>query len=103
MKVPACCLFLGALACTAALAAPAASEPASAASKRVMRSMSPMTTPHLAAPPPQRIDDVWVNKRSKVYHCPGNRWYGRTPRGEYMSEADARAQGFTAEKGQSCG
>ena len=77
-----------------------ASEPAP---KPAMRSMSPMTTPNSAVARPLRADDVWVNRRSKIYHCPGNRWYGRTPSGEYMSEADALAKSYKAEKGKSCG
>ena len=47
-------------------------------------------------------DKVWVNTESKVYHCPGDRWYGTTKQGEYMSEADATAKGFRADRGKAC-
>jgi hypothetical protein len=45
---------------------------------------------------------VWVNTDSKVYHCPGDQWYGKTTKGEYMTESAAKAQGFRADHNKPC-
>jgi len=36
---------------------------------------------------------VWVNTESGVYHKSG-RWYGKTKKGKFMTEADAKAAGY---------
>jgi hypothetical protein len=39
---------------------------------------------------------VWVNLPSGIYHYKGERWYGRTNDGQYMSERDAIKAGYRA-------
>jgi hypothetical protein len=45
---------------------------------------------------------VWVNTSSHVYHCPGDRYYGRTKSGKYMTEPEAKAAGAHGPRGETC-
>lgn len=45
---------------------------------------------------------VWVNTSSKVYHCPGTRWYDNTKHGEYMTQAEAQKKGNRPAYGKLC-
>lgn len=58
--------------------------------------------PSAAAAPGGGPDKVWVNTASKVYHCPSDRWYGKTKKGEYMTEADAKAKGNRPDHNKPC-
>ncbi len=85
-------------AATPATSAPAATAPAAPAPRA--RESAPAPTARSAAA--GGSGQVWVNKETKIYHCQGDRWYGKTKNGEYMSRSQAEAQGMTAAKGKYC-
>jgi hypothetical protein len=48
---------------------------------------------------PLSPDDVWVNTKSGKYWKPGSRCYGKTKRGEYVSEKEAVQNGYLPANG----
>jgi hypothetical protein len=90
---------------SAPVAAPAAAAPAAAtpAAKVAAPAATKKAAPAAATPAAGGGNGkVWVNTKSKVYHCEGSKSYGTTKVGEYMTEADAKTKGFHGVKGQSC-
>ena len=76
---------------------------------------APETTPQTAQPARKQAakpalqeapgggpDKVWVNTNSSVYHCPGDRYYGKTAHGRYMTEPAAKAAGGKGVGGKTC-
>lgn len=69
--------------------APAAPSPSSSTPKSSRTASAPTTAQQPPAP-----GMVWVNLDTKVFHRQGDRYYGNTKHGKFMTEADAVKAGY---------
>lgn len=77
-------------------APPAATAPAATAPA------TKLPRPALQEAPGGGPDKVWVNTNSSTYHCPGDRFYGKTAHGRYMTEPAAKSAGAHGVGGKTC-
>ena len=50
--------------------------------------------------PSANADQVWVNTRSGKYFRSGSRYFAKTKTGKYLTESEAKAQGYVLARGQ---
>ncbi len=78
-------------------------QPAPTKDSKTTKSSSAKASEETTAPSDKEIADakakgmVWVNLSSKVYHREG-KFYGKTKRGKFMSEDDAKKAGYREAK-----
>jgi len=70
--------------------------PASAANAKPAGSKTTSPTPTVSA------GQVWVDTESRIYHCAGSKWYGKTRQGRLMTEDAAKSAGNRADHGKAC-
>jgi hypothetical protein len=80
----------------------AAAPSTSAAAPATSTAAAPQGAPSNQPAPGGGNGQVWVNTASKVYHCPGDRYYGKTKKGTYMTESAAKAAGDRPANGKVC-
>ncbi len=79
---------------------PQNNKPTPAAAKQATTKQAPK--PAAQEAPGGGPDKVWVNTNSNVYHCPGDRYYGKTAHGRYMTEAAAKSAGAHGVGNKTC-
>lgn len=78
--------------------APSTAPAAPAEGKKATSEKAVKSAPTTEAKAPPAKGMVWVNTDSKVFHREGDRWYGKTKEGKYMTEAEALKEGYRPSK-----
>ncbi len=73
-----------------------------AAPEKVATAAKPAAASTMTEAPGGGPGKVWVNSKSKKYHCLGTEHYGKTKDGSYMTEVEAKAKGNHAVNGKAC-
>ena len=76
---------------------PVPAAPAPAPAPSASAGARTTSAPTLAQQPPVK-GMVWVNLETKVFHREGDRYYGATKKGRFMTEADAVKAGYRESK-----
>jgi DNA uptake protein ComE-like DNA-binding protein len=77
---------------------PSSAPPASAPPRTATPATSAGGGSSVVAQTPPAPGMVWVNLDTKVYHKAGDRYYGKTKHGQWMTEQQAIAAGYRAAK-----
>ncbi|MFN7985257.1 MAG: helix-hairpin-helix domain-containing protein [Vicinamibacterales bacterium] len=94
-KITPLVTFGGGRSTTAPPAAPAASpSPSSTSAVSAQSSRGSAANASAVAQQPPAKGMVWVNLDTKVFHREGDRYYGKTKNGKFMTEADAAKAGY---------
>lgn len=56
----------------------------------------------MSAPHENNEVRVWVNTTSGIYHCLGSRWYGKSSKGIYITQSEAKAKGYRPAHNRPC-
>jgi DNA uptake protein ComE-like DNA-binding protein len=67
-------------------------------SKTTKTTTTTTTTTQTPAQTPPSPGMVWANPETKIFHRAGDPWYGKTKRGQWMTEADAIKAGYREAK-----